>query len=380
MIINDMIDDLHDNISHFRTKRQELKKFKDPKRVKIYSSVILTEEQKNEIDELYVRTYGRKIPYTWHQHFTAFTGRFDARYIPETLYIPEFEKYMNIWGNYSETVSDKNFLTLIAKGAGIRTPRTFLSCSRGTYRDIDNTMINKGKALKTLLQLQGTYFCKPTIDSSSGRGCFVLHTSDYDQNTYVDMIEELGQNFSIQELIICHSDISALYSTSVNTFRIITYNWKGKIYHMPALMRIGRGGGFLDNAHQGGIFVGIDDNGYLCKEAYTEFLDRFDTHPDSNIKFENYQIKLFPKVLEAAYKMHESVPQIGSVNWDFTIDEKGRPILIEANCCGGSIWLSQEANGRAPFGERTEEILTWIGFMNRQPAHKRNKYAFGFNM
>lgn len=71
------------------------------------------------------------------------------------------------------------------------------------------------------------------------------------------------------------------------------------------------------------------------------------------------------------------VPQVGSINWDFTIGADGSPIVIEANMEGGSIWLSEMAHGCSPFGERTSEVLRWINLMKCTPASQRYKYQFG---
>ena len=143
-------------------------------------------------------------------------------------------------------------------------------------------------------------------------------------------------------------------------------------------MRIGQGGNYLDNAHAGGMFIAIDDDGTLHKKAFTEFNNQYFEHPDSKIVFDGYKINLFPKVLESAKRMHRLLPQVGIVNWDFTIDENGNPVLIEANISGGSIWLIQIAHGKGAFGNATIEILEWIKYMNKASYEDKRKYKFGF--
>lgn len=78
----------------------EIDKINDPRRVKIAEMVQLSKEQKEAIDEVYMKNYGSKIPYIWHQYYTAYTGNFDPYYVPELLYIPEFERFMNIYPEY----------------------------------------------------------------------------------------------------------------------------------------------------------------------------------------------------------------------------------------------------------------------------------------
>ncbi len=329
-----------------KNEKNEIKKFKDKRRKEIYSKIILSKEQIKEIDEIYIKNFGKKIPYTWHRHFTSFTGNFDKYYFPELLYIPDFEYFMNIEKYYGKAFGDKNIMPLVANSVGINFPKTIVSSVDNLYRNGKCEQISKEDVLK-VLENYGECFAKPSVGTGSGKGCMLLNIENgIDKNTNLSVekiINNLGRNFVIQEKIECHESVLKLYSQSVNTFRIISYRWKDKILFVPSTMRIGRGGNYLDNAHAGGIFIAIDDDGKLHKKAFSEFKEEYEIHPDSKIKFENYKIDLFPKVLETAKKMHLLMPQIGSVNWDFTIDNKGNPVLIEANFFGR--WYMASTNG-----------------------------------
>lgn len=340
---------------HRKKLQAEIKKFKDPRRVAIYSSVQLTPEQKKQIDDLFSVHYGMKVPYTWHRHFTAFTGRFDPRYIPETLFIPEYERYMNPDQNYINVFADKNVLAMIAKGVGIRMPETVASCANGVLRD-GNYHIVRWDNLVDLLP-EETCFAKPTIDSDSGKGCMLI---DKKQTDLISTLETMGNNFVVQERIVCSDSIQKINPSSVNTFRVMTYFWDGKIQCAPVIMRIGRNGSFLDNAHAGGLFIAVNQDGTLHKTAFTEFKISFTEHPDTHVVFDGYKIDNFDKVIESAKRIHAAMPQLGVVNWDFTIDKDETPVLIEANTSGGSIWLFQMAWGCGVFEENTVGILEWI--------------------
>lgn len=361
--------------------RSEVKKFKDPKRVKIWSEIILTQEQKNEIDELYIKNYGKKIPYTWHRHFTAFTGNFDKNYFPEHLYIPKFENYMNPDKAYEKVFSDKNLLSYFASNIGVLTPKTYFSCVTGLYRDEFNKIITKDQLFENLKNI-GEVFIKPSTDSCSGEGCALINIENgidkYSNKNIFEIVEKLGKNFIIQEKLICHETIKKLYPNSVNTFRVITYRWKDKIENCPVLMRIGQGGKNVDNAHAGGMFIAVEEDGRLHEKAFTEFKKEYIYHPDSKIIFKNYRIPNIDKIIEAAKNMHSLLPQIGSYNWDFTLNQEGKPVLIEANIGNGSIWLPQMSHGKGAFGERTPEILRWIAKLEKLKKSERDDYAFGY--
>ena len=369
-----------DNLEHINAVIGEKKKFRDKRRVEICNSTKLSQEQIDSVEKLYKNNYGKKIPLTWHKSYTAYTGRFDKYYFPEILYIPEFERYMNYNQSLANVLEDKNLLYVFAKASNVRMPRMYLSCQAGIYKDAENKVLDFEKACALISNI-GVCFAKPSIGTDSGRGCevycLVNGTDTKSGKTSGMLLKDLGKNFTIQERLICHESIRKIYDGSVNTFRIMTYRWKNQIIVAPIIMRIGRGGSYLDNAHAGGMFIALSDDGTLHKTAFTEFKEEFVEHPDSKLKFEGYRIPLLPNVVDAVKRMHYSLPAIGVINWDMTLDESGQPVLIEANVNGGSIWLFQMAHGCGVFGERTPEILRWLHKMNETKYSDRAQYYFG---
>ncbi len=378
MKTKEIIENTFDKFLIWHRRRVQIKKFKNKRRVAIYSTLQLSDGQKKEVLDFFRENYGEKIPLTWHRHYTAFTGHFDKAFFPELLYIPEFEHFMNLWPEYAKVFADKNVLPLLAERADVRMPKTILSCTKGMLRDSHDYLLH------SIPEIGGgkmKIFAKPTVNSCSGKGCRLLLIENGKEKetgmSVTELCSTMGDDFVFQEVQKCHESISAINPSSVNTFRVITYRWKNKIEHTPSIMRIGQGGSHLDNAHAGGMFIAIDDDGKLHEKAITEFRKEYQQHPDTGYNFANGCIPLFPKVLKAAKRMHMMMPQIGVVNWDFTIDEDGCPVLIEANLEGGSIWLIEMAHGCAPFGERTAEILQWMRKMKKTKASDRPKYAFG---
>ena len=134
----------------------------------------------------------------------------------------------------------------------------------------------------------------------------------------------------------------------------------------------------MDNAHAGGMFIAVEDDGTMHSAAFTEFKNVFTEHPDTHFKFEGYKIDLLPKVIDAAVKCHSFIPQVGCINWDFTIAQNGLPLLIEANMLGGGIWLFEMAHGKGAFGELTPEILQWLNIMNHSKKTERDTIKFDY--
>lgn len=375
-----LVGNCYDKILISHRRNTEIKKFKDERRIEIYSRTVLTESQMKAIDDLYLSNYGEKIPYIWHRYFTAYTGNFDVNYFPELIGIPEFERFMNLYNGYDKVFADKNVLPFIAKSAGIKVPETIFSATRGTYKDNGLNMLTRSESVEFLKDI-GEGFMKPSVDSCSGQGCcFINFDNGVDTvsgKTVSEILTDMGNDFVIQRRIKCHKSFTDIYPGSVNTFRIRTYRWKEGIEHIPSIMRIGSGGGFVDNAHAGGMFVAVDDDGTYHDTAFTEFNTQFKEHPDTHFVFDGYNNPLFVKALKAAKRMHAVIPQIGVIHWDFTLGEDGEPILIEANTYGGGFWSSQMSHGRSAFGDKTAEVLRWMRVMKKTKPEDRHKIAYG---
>lgn len=334
----------------------------DPKRKAIWSGVHLNREQEEAIDSFFEKNYGRRVPYWWHRYFMAYTGKFDVRYMPESLSIPEIVPLFNPKAYYKAT-SDKNLMMrLFRSGLNWRIPETYLSCTAGLFIGRHNEVLDVTQVYKVLGN-SSDCFIKPTVETGSGIGCRVLRMNkgidEFTGETAQTIIQNYGKNFIVQERIICHDAIRKISPDSVNTFRIISYIWNGKICLAPIVLRIGRKGKFVDNAHAGGMFVGVRNDGTLLKQAFTEFRDVFSEHPDSHTVFEGYYIPNFDEVKKAAAEAHAYMPQNGIIHWDFTIDKDGNVVFIEGNMRYGGFWIIQMAHGEGVFGENTEEILNF---------------------
>ena len=123
-------------------------------------------------------------------------------------------------------------------------------------------------------------------------------------------------------------------------------------------MRIGAKGNCIDNAHGGGMFVGVDSNGKLGKfvcnwlgETKTIF---------NNIDFEHndYFVPNFEEICKFAVNVSEKIIHHNLIALDIALNEENKPVLIESNLGGFSAWFFQFTNGSA-FGEYTDEIMEY---------------------
>ncbi len=332
----------------------------------IWKKVVLTEKQKKEIDEFYLQYYGKKIPYWWHRLYTSYTGKFDYRYIPEILYSTKLEMLTNK-RNDVLPYENKNVLrTLFGDVNGLHIPRTFVMCINGCYFKEDGEPITKEMAIEYARKQCSNMkaVIKVSTDSNSGKGVKILDLKNgrnsKDGKSIEEIFNEMGKNFVFQEKIMPNEELTKIYEKSLNTIRVVSFETSQGIKIAPLGMRIGRGGAEIDNAHAGGIFIGLDYNGNLRKEAFSEYQERVSFHPDSGIKFEGYIIPKVKEICEMAKVLHRRIPIFKFVSWDFSIDNEENIVLLEVNLHSQAVWLSQMANGEAMFGSNTEEMLSLI--------------------
>ena len=245
----------------------------------------------------------------------------------------------SLYVNSSILLRDKFYFSIFADGIGIKTARIRYYTTEGILYDY-GTKKPVGISALTALPNQ-RLFCKP-LDGECGRGIFVLRIEDgqfFIEDRHTDSNTLLGYlnqgRYLVQEFITQHSEMSRLHPQSVNCIRLVTVrSLKDKEIHvMPSILRIGAGGSVVDNTSQGGVAVGIDlKTGYL--KEYGFFKPQFGLkaveHPDSHIRFADFQIPHFDEVKRQACYFHSMLPDIHSIGWDIAVGEDG-PIFVEGN-------------------------------------------------
>lgn len=157
-------------------------------------------------------------------------------------------------------------------------------------------------------------------------------------NNLEDLKQELprlGKGFYIvQEALAQHDSISRINPGSINTIRLATVKNHGQIEVFGAVMRFGTSKtGCVDNSAAGGICVGVDcQTGKLMKYGFYKpgFGLKTESHPDSRVTFEGFEIPFFQEAVNHAIEAHRKLPRIHSIGWDIAISPTG-PVFIEGN-------------------------------------------------
>lgn len=327
---------------------------------KTINKVKLTKNQKDEIQEYWKSTYGKKIPLRWHRKFYAYSGCMDKKYFPDILHTTKLEPKMNP-DRISKILQDKNLIELIfAKALNendyIVIPKTVCGCSAGYFFDSDRTPISYERMVEKLKKLNGEYILKGAVGTSSGRDVMVL---DLPNEKLETILADFGKDYIIQEKIEQHESYAAFHPKSVNTIRVMSYRTDDAIKTTPCVFRIGTGDGFVDNAHGGGMYIGVSDDGTIQKYGCRGSEARIDKHPDTQIVFENYKLPYLDRIISAVKKLHTCIPNLGMVNWDIAINKAGQVVLIEANMCCSGVWIFQNTGGGVFRGD-TEYMINKI--------------------
>lgn len=335
------------------------------KKASLYKNVKWSKDQQREFDIFWKKNYGKKISNRWHRLYEACNGVHRIDYFPELLYSTRLERKINSF-THCRVFANKSFNDVLFDNRidGVRTPKCFIFNDNGIFYDDKRNIINFATVLNLLHNI-GEAVIKPTIDSSSGKGVAILNIKSginvRDNKNIKDILQSYNENFIIQEKIEPCPELKTLYPNAINTIRVITYIVDNKIAVAPVSLRIGGGGGEVDNIHAGGMVIAVNDSGSLGKFAYRlgwgDSFQKFEKHPDTNIVFENYKLEFIPKLLEIAKLLHTKTSNVGIVSWDFTVDSSGDIIVVEANYSGQSVWFPQMISGNSFFGENTIEIL-----------------------
>ncbi len=334
----------------------------------LYKNVKWTKQQQKEFDEFWKKNYAKKISNRWHKLYEASNGVHRVDYLPEIIYSTKIEPKFNNYA-YSKVYADKNLNELFFnnKAEGVRTPKCYLSNMHGRFYDENRHLISKEKALELFSNI-GEAVIKPTVDSSSGKNVIIVNMkngiNERNGTLAEDIVNDFSKNFIVQEKICPSKELSTLYPTAINTIRTISYIVGETIHIAPISLRIGGGGGEVDNIHAGGMSIAVDNNGNLSKYAYRlgygDSFEKFAAHPDTQVVFEGYKLSFVDKLISTAKRLHEMAANIGIISWDFTVDSEGNIVVIEANFNGQSVWFPQMLSGNSFFGDNTASLLTCI--------------------
>lgn len=299
------------------------------------------------------KKYGIKPKKMWYDLYCFKDEEYDPRYIPEDLYwqkiYPAFNK-----PSFRHAYTDKCFYKQLFPY--LKHPRTILRNSNNCFFDGSGNIISFDLA-KSLLESEQRFVIKPAIYSGEGVDIF-FYERDANNIDLQGLMKSYGSNYIVQEVVAQHRILASIHQKSLNTIRVISFLFQGKVHISSSILRMGVGGSRLDNVSAGGLACPILPDGRLEKKAMNKHSQWMTSHPEG-VVFAKIKIPSYEGILEAIRRAHKDIPHFRIIGWDFSIDESGDPIFIEYN---GAPAMNQVSCGPL-FGDLTEPVLNTI-FLN----------------
>lgn len=271
-------------------------------------------------------------------------------YFPDDWFYDYVDAKLNKW-KLCRIIDDKSLYDLYFHD--VNRPKTIASCHEGQWLDGQYCLTNLKSVAGYCLDNKRVII-KPSRGSSGGHGISFWQEGD-------EPIEQLlikYDNCVVQQIIEQHDDLKALHSDSINSIRIMTIFLDGEVKILSSVLRIGVGKAKVDNISSGGVACGIDKNGYLKEMAYNAKGKCWDGHPDGLV-LKGRKVPSFEECCVVCKRIAPRFVRFARlISWDFSIDKKGSPLLIEVNLCGGELDFHQMCNGPI-FGDEatTKEMI-----------------------
>lgn len=297
------------------------------------------------------KKFGVKPKKYWYRLFEMEENKVDPRYIPDDIWfgeiIPKFCKIQFLLPYEDKCMYQLHFPDL-------NRPETVVKRINGIFYDDVLNIITEEEAVNCCINSEDIIF-KPSIGSGKGRKIQVYAEGLKDKSKVKQVMEELGDNFIAQRLVVQHDLLESIHTKSLNTVRVLSLFYKGEVYILSAILRMGVGKSQIDNVSAGGLQCGISENGSLQPYAYNVKREKYDKHPDG-VVFKDVVLPGYKNVIDTVKREHKKLPYFQIIGWDFAINKEEQPVFIEFNVCP---WQNQLTCGPT-FGDMTEEILDYV--------------------
>jgi hypothetical protein len=273
--------------------------------------------------------------------------RFDMYRNDCTLSIEEMKKYVPYfflnqlffplsYKDYHVLTEDKLLSSTLLKAYETLQPKMLFGFDNNSFYDDTNTPVSNVQVdaiIKT--STAAKLFIKPRF-GLGGKGIAVFTRKDNElinaEGKVLDhsfFLNELtGGVYIVQEGLVQHQSISAIYPHSINTFRVITECVNGEPRVLYALLRMGRGGKQVDNASSGGVYTKLDPlTGTLGDYAIANNRVVFKAHPDTNFVFKDSKMEKWEEAKTLSLTIAKKFRKIRYLGLDIACTTEGLTII-----------------------------------------------------
>lgn len=175
------------------------------------------------------------------------------------------------------------------------------------------------------------FMAKPSC-GSCGWGIEKLSAAEFadEETLYAHLLEKAPQ-LELEEVIVQHPAVAAIYPGSINTVRMVTVRGEsGRVYLITAMFRIGNGK-YVDNFNSGGMVAPMDpETGTVIDRALDKQKNLYDSHPATGTPIKGFTFPDWDKARTLVEQAAQVIPEVGYVGWDVCFTPDG-PCLVEGN-------------------------------------------------
>ena len=297
------------------------------------------------------------IDYKSFQTFKNRCGRFDVRHCPGSIRTEILHSHFVDW-HYTFAFQNKGLMDYLYPD--FKKPRTVFRQMAGLLFDEQFNIVDRDEVAASCcehVRTVGNLIIKPS-GAGGGRGITFLNKENAEPGFVKKLLaEEYGTRaFVIQKVMEQSPFMKALNPSSVNTIRITTLLFKGKVTPLAALVRIGSFGSEVDNWCSGGSLLGIDIETGKCRDwALANDLRHISTLSSGmDVSAQELYVPSFDRIKEQVIHAHCRMPYVKLISWDIALDQDDNPVFIECNHAG-MIQIHEATTGPV-FGELMDEL------------------------
>ena len=181
------------------------------------------------------------------------------------------------------------------------------------------------------LEKHSVFVAKP-VDGACGKGIEKLNLEDFSsKEACLDHLLGMGGNYELEELLLQHPDVAAIYPHAINTVRAVTILQDGEPHLVCTYFRIGNGGRHVDNFNSGGMVVPVDEKtGTVLDKAIDKTKALYAEHPMTGTPIKGFRFPDWDKAIQLVHGAAREIPQMAYVGWDIAFTPNG-PCLVEGN-------------------------------------------------
>lgn len=240
---------------------------------------------------------------------------------------------------YEILFEDKNVCYQLCKAADFNLPLQYGCTDKSDkLKNIIRDILTKGNEEKLIIKPVDGKGGAGIVLAARDSGDIIIHEKNIKYQ--IDRLEIKGLHV-IQGFIKQNEKLSQI-APSINTVRVITFLTKDdNVLLLGAYMRFGVDYAFIDNVSSGGISVGIDvENGKFKKYAFDNKGKKYESHPNSNVIFENFEIPYWDKVVDMLKNIQHYFFYYKLLGHDIAITNEG-VVIVEINAAPDMVAMEQ---------------------------------------